>query len=549
MADGDIDYRGYSDAELGEALRAIDRERFPRNYKNLRSALLDRQRQDPVGLQQIVEADLRHPRVRCSIHFTSTRMVGVPENSFGLSGRGSLEISAGYIRLIGRNRNQMRSQKRDLQFAIADITSVERVDGRFRIRVQPPGDVPQYVTFTVDEAAAAAIAKHLPVQALSTALPDIGEVAEFERRLAAVNERTPVTYALIAINVAVFVAMAFQGAGVFESDGTVHAAWGSNLVPVTVGGEWWRLGTSMFLHFGVIHLLVNMWVLHSNGRLAERMYGSFRFAVLYLLAGLCGSMASAWWHPAVNSAGASGAVFGMLGGLLAYMLVKRYRIPAPVINAHRASLTAFVVYNVMYGLTHPGIDNAAHLGGFVAGLLIGLVLARPIDAESRAEPQVVRVSGVVIGVALLLVAAAEFVQYSKEHLRPDERSAAAQLWFTHGESGVLAGYNDMVVQAQAGKLLDADFAARIAAEVIPFYARAMEQLRYDPAIPEQEADYEQALAGYVRLRHEAMTLMESALRASDAQAVSRAMEVSIAADAAVAKVNEGAARVPAAGPP
>src|SRR5688572_11688771 len=102
------------------------------------------------------------------------------------------------------------------------------------------------------------------------------EILEFGDLLLRLTPRTPVTYALIAINVAVFAAMAWAGAGIFAPDGSVHVAWGSNLVPVTVDGEWWRLGTSMFLHFGLVHLVVNMWVLYANGQLVERMFGSTR---------------------------------------------------------------------------------------------------------------------------------------------------------------------------------------------------------------------------------------------------------------------------------
>jgi len=121
------------------------------------------------------------------------------------------------------------------------------------------------------------------------AVPEVAPaILEFEELIVRLTPRTPVTYALIAINVAVFAAMAAAGAGIFTPDGRIYVAWGSNLVPVTVDGEWWRLGSSMFLHFGVIHLLLNMWVLYSNGRMVERMFGSTRFLVLYLFAGLCG---------------------------------------------------------------------------------------------------------------------------------------------------------------------------------------------------------------------------------------------------------------------
>ncbi len=538
MTDGEIDYDGYSNAELHEALQAIDREKYPRNYENLQAALLERRQRDPVGIRRIMESDPRLDVAAFTVRFATTPLAGVPDNSFGVSGRGTLEFSADRVYLVGKGSSGVWRQKRAATFLLADIVSVERSERAFRLRIAPAGAAPLHLAFIASEADCEAIGRRLPPPADRAAQPDTEEVADFERRLATISQRTPVTYALIGVNVAVFLAMAWQGAGVLAADGNLHVAWGSNLVPITVDGEWWRLATSMFLHFGIVHLFVNMWVLYSNGRLTERLFGSARFAILYLGAGLAGSMASAGWHAAANSAGASGAVFGMLGGLLAFMLVKRHRMPATVIQAHRGSVMAFVVYNIVFGLSHPGIDNAAHVGGFVAGVLIGLALARPIDAEARSEPQALRVAGITIAAALLLVAAADLVLYTKERLPSDQGFAANRLWFVHRESKVLAAYNGMVEQAQDGSLPDAELAERIGAEVIPFYARAAERLRFDPSISGEAGNTEQAFARYASLRHESLLLMERALREGDANGVAKAMEISRAADEAVTKINE-----------
>lgn len=360
------------------------------------------------------------------------------------------------------------------------------------------------------------------------------ELVEFGQRLAQLGSRTPVTYALIAINVAVFVAMAASGIDAFSPDGSMHVKWGSNLVPVTVDGEWWRLATSMFLHFGVIHVAVNMWVLFANGRLTERLYGPARFLILYLFAGLAGSMASAWWHPATNSAGASGAVFGVLGGLLAFMLAERGRIPMQVIREQSRSIAAFVFYNIIYGVTHSGIDNAAHLGGLVGGAVMGFLLARPMDPETRERSQTLRVAGISVAAVLLLVAAADFIQHAKENLPPAERFAAAALWFDYGEPRALAAYNAMVELAQADKLTDAEFATRLAAEVIPFYEEAGRRLRFDPAQGVERDEFRRRLAEYLDLRYRSMVMFERALAANDDAAAKEAMAIAQAADEAAA---------------
>jgi rhomboid protease GluP len=112
------------------------------------------------------------------------------------------------------------------------------------------------------------------------------------------------------------------------------------------------------------------------------LFGNAWFAALYVFAGLCGSSASMLWNQNVISGGASGAVFGVFGALLAYMTIQRGSIPPQTLNHLRVSTSTFVVYSLFYGFVQSGIDNAAHLGGLAGGFVMGLALARPL-----AEPQ------------------------------------------------------------------------------------------------------------------------------------------------------------------
>jgi len=336
------------------------------------------------------------------------------------------------------------------------------------------------------------------------------DIAEFAGALRGLASRAPVTHALVAINVAVFAALAAAGAGIVTPNAAVHVAWGSNLVPVTVDGEWWRLGTSMFLHFGIVHLL---WVLYVNGRVIEQMFGSTRYLVIYLFAGLAGSLASAAWHPVTNSAGASGAIFGVLGGMFAFLVAKKSRVPREVLRAHGRSIVAFVLYNVAFGFAYPGIDNAAHLGGAVAGFLMGLALARPLAPEARAEPQVLYVAGVVVTAAFALYAAADGVLYVKGRMSPEDRFDAGAVWLQYREPSVLAKYNDLVGKRRAGVLNDAELASGLKADVIPFYAEASRRLAWGL---QGDADGERArIARYVSLRYASMQALERGLRAGE----------------------------------
>jgi rhomboid protease GluP len=179
------------------------------------------------------------------------------------------------------------------------------------------------------------------------------------------NGSLTITYTIIGINVLVFMIMGLQGAGVFEANGLVHLRWGSNYGTLTASGDWWRLFTAIFLHFGIIHLALNMYALFSIATYLEPMLGKLRYVSAYLCCGILASLASLYWHTEpVNSAGASGAVFGMYGVFLALLI--------------------FVLFNLAYGLKG-GIDSAAHIGGLVSGIFIGYLFAFSIKREQKQQ--------------------------------------------------------------------------------------------------------------------------------------------------------------------
>jgi rhomboid protease GluP len=137
--------------------------------------------------------------------------------------------------------------------------------------------------------------------------------AEFGAKLIAQSPSFPITIVLVAINTLVFIATLIAGAEWLIPVGKMQIAWGSNFGPYTTDGEWWRLFTSVFIHFSIAHLVLNMIALVMFGPLVERLYGSVNYLLIYLLAGIAGSLASLSWRPEINSAGASGAIFGILG--------------------------------------------------------------------------------------------------------------------------------------------------------------------------------------------------------------------------------------------
>jgi membrane associated rhomboid family serine protease/Flp pilus assembly protein TadD len=186
-----------------------------------------------------------------------------------------------------------------------------------------------------------------------------------------------VTHALFGINVAVYLGMMFAGVSMLSNpSGQDLVRWGANFGPYTLGGQWWRLLTCVFVHGGLLHIAFNMWCLWDLGALAESIYGHWTFGAVYLITGVLASLVSLWWNPHVLSVGASGAIFGIAGALVASFYLGEFSLPSAAIKGTLRSLVLFVGYNLFFGTVAHGIDNAAHIGGLVSGLILGALIAR-----------------------------------------------------------------------------------------------------------------------------------------------------------------------------
>lgn len=179
-----------------------------------------------------------------------------------------------------------------------------------------------------------------------------------------------ITPVIVDLNIAVFLIMVLlSGANIIDPDNAILLSWGANFRFDVVAGEWWRLFTNIFLHAGIIHLLLNMYALVYIGVLLEPILGRLKLSVAYIMTGIIASLCSAYWNPLTLSVGASGAIFGLYGVFLA--LLTTNCIEKELRKAILPSITVFVIYNLGYGFVKGGIDNAAHIGGLVSGLAIG----------------------------------------------------------------------------------------------------------------------------------------------------------------------------------
>lgn len=182
------------------------------------------------------------------------------------------------------------------------------------------------------------------------------------------------TLIIIGLNAAVFLLMAVKGVNIMAPETQDLVDWGANYKPLTLDGQWWRLLTSCFLHIGILHLAVNMYSLLSVGILLENMLGRAQYLIAYLACGLAGSAASLWWHEATVSAGASGAIFGMFGLFYGWVTTS-HRLSSAEKKAQLASAGTFLAFNLFMGLSGR-IDNAAHIGGLIGGIIIGLLVSK-----------------------------------------------------------------------------------------------------------------------------------------------------------------------------
>lgn len=213
------------------------------------------------------------------------------------------------------------------------------------------------------------------------------EAHRFESDLKA---RTPVAWAchaLAALNIAAWGITLSLGADPLNPSAAQLLAWGGNAASEVQQGAWWRLLTATFLHSGVLHLTMNMVGLWAIGATVERLFGHRLFLLVYGASALVGSGLSLHFSAQkAVSVGASGAVFGLAGALLTVVVRHRRSMP-PLFGArNRNSMLFFIAYSLYQGFTKTGVDNAAHVGGLLAGAALAWFLPERLTAHGARKP-------------------------------------------------------------------------------------------------------------------------------------------------------------------
>jgi membrane associated rhomboid family serine protease len=221
----------------------------------------------------------------------------------------------------------------------------------------------------------------------------------------------PVTMLLLAINIVAYLVDMVPGINLRD--------WGVNYGPLTLSGEYWRLFTAGFLHGDILHIGFNMWCLWSLGRLSERLFGKWQTFAIYMVTGVGGALLSIAYNPQHGELGASGAIFGLVGAVMAGVKFGDLNISAGEKRSIFSSVVIFAVLNFTLGM-RGGIDNMCHLGGFVTGLLIGL----PMGAFAR-NNKILQLGTLIVISAVITAGGQELVRTNGADA---QKTAAAIAW-------------------------------------------------------------------------------------------------------------------------
>jgi rhomboid protease GluP len=338
----------------------------------------------------------------------------------------------------------------------------------------------------------------------------------------------PVTKLLVAVNLLVFAAMLVGGAGLWHSSNSVQLAWGANFGPATQDGEWWRLGTALFLHFGAVHLTLNLWALWDAGQLVERMYGHARFACIYFASGLAGNLLSLVAHRGLAiSGGASGAIFGLFGALLIFLWRERHNLHPKEFRWFFWGAAGFALASLVLGLLITGIDNAAHIGGFFSGILGGIIFAQPAGITERLSPRFRRIrvlAGAAFALAIVILVSQVPVRtyrWSEEVLARKEIGE-----FLRDDAAITQSWQSILDKARQDGTSFEELAGRIDTSVADRYEESFEllsELPPDPALP--SAATVEILRHYAERRRDASRALAEGLRANKPQQIRDALEM------------------------
>ncbi len=295
--------------------------------------------------------------------------------------------------------------------------------------------------------------------------------------------------------------------------GLLH--WGANFGPLTLTQrEWWRLVTCTFLHSGFAHIAFNMYALAQIGPFMERLLGNIAFVVVYLICGIAGALVSCAWSPYVVSVGASGAIFGLYGALIGFLIFRHDSVPQSALQNLLRGALIFLGYNVVFGFMHAGTDIAAHLGGLLAGLLCGLAISNPITAGFPRR-RLIRAALLSAATVPALLAFVTLLPHPPDFVKEMNDITAL-------DTRVHANLSAILNQARTGSLKDADIARQIQTQMIaPWHAERLHLASFT-RLPSPQTRLRTFVLDYMSGTEQAWLSLVNGFQTHNAQAVTEA---------------------------
>jgi membrane associated rhomboid family serine protease len=505
--DGDYHYEDLDDEELCNVIERIDSEAAPLNHSRVKAILEQRgyivkrsanslkwfaeltpaTREQLIGSTNSQSFPIRFgpstkggswlEPARNDLRFVGAGLIDIDGISVNLSGR-RFGLIWGVLSFLIKGRHEL---------SWASIMNVEVVGNAVRFEYPTlESRLGAIALWAADGDLADKIARALPTARSLGFIPQLASQLEFERALVVRAPQVPATRVIIGINVLVFLVMALSGIGWMTVDADKALAWGANFGPYTTAGDWWRPVTAMFLHGGLIHLAFNMWALASFGPVVERLYGSIQFATLYVVAGITGGLVSVAWTPAVDSVGASGAILGILGALLATRFSPDTAMAREHMRPLRTSTFIFAAATLVSGLNNTGVDNAGHLGGLASGFLMGLILIWHVEGPIQWCSG--KHWGRIIGATLAIVGiAGSLAAHRALSLTGDAQYYHTLHWFIPREISTNDAYIELGARLDNHALTKPQLASEIEDKVVPFWTEARDRfnavdLKYNDAL-------------------------------------------------------------------
>ena len=326
--------------------------------------------------------------------------------------------------------------------------------------------------------------------------------------LHAVWSRRPLfTYIFLGANIVIFLLMAFAGGSINES---TLMAFGVKSNPAIARGEWWRFITPIFIHIGMLHLFFNSYALWIVGPQVEKLYGAARFVILYVLTGVAGVYASYFYHPQSESAGASGAIFGLFGVLLVFGVRYRNSIPPFFKRAVGTGVLPVIVINLIIGFTIPAIDNSAHLGGLLAGAALAALV--PFQKPGAETPGIFKTLQMVLLALIVVSFYAVAKNYDGPHLSVRNlRRSFTQILTTSSTTqdfidAINSARNTFEASAQELESRQTNRIASLKADT----AKAIDRLR---KIPSLASNVDELMSALLRVMQDQYELLQDVERA------------------------------------